>query len=140
MAGTPIYGKYGKVTIGTGVTEVALMGTWNMPGVQADQLESTAFGDEWKQFKMGLKDGGQITFSGHYDPTDAAQTSLRTYNADNTEITTLRLYIDNTSYWTPTTTNPVSYVQVTAWEIGMANAELGKASFTCKVSGKMELI
>lgn len=135
---TPIYGKYGKVTIGT--NPIALMGQWSMPGVSADSLESTSFGDEWKQFKMGLKDGGQITFSGLYDPTDAHQTSLRTYNADNTEVTTLRLYIDNTSYFVPTTTNPVSYVQITAWEIGMDKAGLGTASFTAKVSGKMELI
>lgn len=135
---TPIYGKYGKVTIGT--NPIALMGQWSMPGVSADSLESTAFGDEWKQFKMGLKDGGQITFSGLYDPTDTHQTSLRTYNADNTEVTTLRLYINNTSYFVPTTTNPVSYVQITAWEIGMDKAGLGTASFTAKVSGKMELI
>lgn len=136
-----IFGKYGKVTIGTSANKVQLMGTWNMPGVTSDQLEDTEFGSEWKTFKMGLKDGGQITFSGLYDPTDTnGQTILRTYNADNTEITDFRLYIDNTSYWIPTTTNPTSYVQVTAWEVGLDKAQLGTASFTVKVSGKMELI
>lgn len=136
-----IFGKYGKVTIGTGNNKVSLMGTWNMPGVTSDQLEDTEFGDEWKTFKMGLKDGGQITFNGLYDPTDTnGQTVLRTYNEDNTEVTAFRLYIDNTSYFTPSTTNPASYVQVTAWEIGLDKAQLGTASFTMKVSGKMELI
>ena len=136
-----IFGKYGKVTIGTSATKISLMGTYSIPSVSADQLEDTEFGDEWKTFKMGLKDGGQITFSGLYDPTDTAgQTALRTYNADNTELTTLRLYIDNTSYWTPTTTNPASYVQITGWEIGLEKAGLATASFSAKVSGKLELI
>ena len=134
-----IKGKNTKFNIGT--SKVSLMGTWGMTGVTTDILEKTEFGDDWKQFEVGLKDGGQITVSGFYDPTDSSgQDALRTANLNDTEMTTIRLYIDSTSYWTPKTTNPASYCLVTDWDINSDVAGLVSASFTLKVSGALELI
>ncbi|NOR27607.1 MAG: hypothetical protein GQ540_03650 [Lutibacter sp.] len=132
-------GRLCSIKLGTNL--IQLMGTWSMPGVSTDLLESTAFGDDWKQFKTGLLDGGTITFNGLYDPADTTgQDALRTANEDSTELTDVRLYIDSTSYWIPTTTGPASYMLVTDWEIGADKSALMTASFSLKVSGKLELI
>jgi len=132
-------GKNASVKIGTNT--VALMGTWTISGIQADLLEKSAFGDTWKQFDMGLLDGGSISFGGLYDATDTnGQSQLRTYNLNGTEVTTLRLYINATSYWTPKTVSPASHVLITSWEISADKSGHLTATFQGKVSGALELI
>lgn len=132
-------GHYGKVSLGT--STVVGIGTWTIPGTTADVLEDTEFGDNYKTYQIGLLDSGEVSFNGLYDPADTTgQGALRTANQAGTALTSLRFYIDNTSYWTPTTTNPVSSILITAWEIGLDKSGLGTASFTGKVSGKLELI
>ena len=132
-------GHLGKVTLGANL--IAGMGNWSMSGITTDLLEKTAFGDTRKQYVTGLLDSGEISFEGYYDPDDTnGQNTLRTYNEDNTEVTTIRFYIDSTSYYTPTTTNPLSYVLVTSYNVTADSKDILKTSFTCKVSGKMELI
>lgn len=134
-------GYRGKVTLGASANTISLMGSWNMSGVTADLLETTAFGDDWKKYVPGLKDGGTVSFSGLYDGTDTnGQTALRNLNAANTSTTTLRLYINETSYYAPSTTNPLSFAYITSWDVGAEVAGLLTASFEAKVSGKMELI
>ena len=147
--------KIGKdCAVKIGAATVVGMGTWSLSGITSDQLESTQFGDSWKQFKFGLKDGGQITFNGLYDPADTTgQDVLRAANLDNTNITTIRLYLDNTSYlepcqttswWTASdsTNNETfpSHVNVTSYDISADKSGLMNTSFTCKVSGCMVLV
>ena len=127
--------------VGLGSTIVLGMGTWNMTGVTTDMYEDTEFRDEWKTFVPGLKDGGQITFNGIYNPDDTTgQGAMRTYCDNGDNVTSLRLYINNTSYWIPTTTNPVSHVNITEWNISTDKAGVAQASFTAKISGKMEVL
>lgn len=132
-------GKNCKVSLGT--NKVLGIGTWNMGGVATDQLDASQFGDQWKQFLLGQKDGGTITFAGLYDSADVTgQDALRDANANDTQITDIRFYVDATSYWTPSTTNPTSFVKVTSFEISAAQNGLVQVSFSCKVSGKMNRI
>jgi hypothetical protein len=117
------------------------MFSFEMSGVTTDLLDTTCFGDTWKQVSPGLLDGGTITFSGLYDKTDSTgQAQMRTYNLSQTLVTSLRIYIDNTSYWTPKTTGPVSGVYVTEWKVNGEKAGMVNASFTVKVSGALELL
>ena len=53
-------GKNCKVTLGA--TKVLGMGTVALTGVDTDLLDKTQFGDDWKQWEVGLKDGGELTF------------------------------------------------------------------------------
>lgn len=132
-------GKDCKVTIGA--TKIVGMGAWSINGITADQLEDTAFGDDWKTFVYGMKDGGQVSFNGYYDKTDSTgQDILRTANENETELTDLRFYVDDTSYWRPNSTAPASHIIITAWDISADKANLVQCSFTGKVSGKMELV
>ena len=145
-------GKDCKVALGT--ASVVGMGTWNLSGITSDSLEDTEFGDQWKTFKFGMKDGGQVTFNGLFDPADTTgQEVLKAANLDNTNITNLRLYVDNTSYyepcqttgyWSPsdTTGNPtvLSHVNITSYDVSADKSGLMQTSFTAKVSGCMVLV
>lgn len=136
---TTLVGKDAKVSLGA--DKILGMGTWKMSGVKTDLLESTEFGDDWKTFKVGLKDGGDISFNGFYDKLDVSgQNALRTANENNTQVTNVRFYVDNTSYYSPTTTNPLSYCYVTAYDVGADKAGLLTTSFTLKLSGKLQLL
>jgi len=150
---TYLIGKDCKVTIGNTNTVVG-MGTWSISGVTADQLESTAFGDEWKSYEFGLRDGGTISFSGLHDVTDTTgQAALQNANVENTDITSMRFYVNNTSYYMPclttgyfspsTTQNAateVSYLNIVSLDISADKSGLVQINFSAKVSGCMVFV
>ena len=145
-------GKDCKVT--KGASTIVGMGTWAITGITADQIDTSAMGDNWKTFEFGMKDGGTITFSGLYDAADTTgREALELANIANTDITDLYLYIDDTSYFAPcqttgyhsptnTTGNDtiVSWVNITDYSITADKADVVKIDFTAKVSGMMVLI
>lgn len=131
-------GRNASVKFGTSL--VGGMGNWNMEGVTVDQIDTSEFGTVYKTFESGMQDGGQITFEGNFDASDATQKLLRTANTNGTHLTSLRFYIDNTSYYVPTTTNPASYMIITSYNVTMDKADVGKTRFTAKVSGAVELL
>ncbi len=59
-------GKDCAVKLGTNL--IIGIGTWEINGITADQMDASAMGDNWKKFEFGMKDGGTITFSGLADP------------------------------------------------------------------------
>jgi len=90
-----------KVTMGT--YTIAGMGTWSMDGVTRETIEDTAFGDTIKSYVFGFMDGGSLSFDGNYDPADSTGQNILNSACVNASVLTsgsLRLYIDNTSYWT----------------------------------------
>jgi len=137
-----------------GASTIVGQGTWSMNGITLDQLESTSFGDSWKKFVLGMRDGGTLGFNGFYDPADTTgQEALLNYQINGTEVTSLRMYIDNTSYWEPCQTtgyftpNDVtgnitvkSYALITTASIGADKSGLMTISFEAKVSGCMALV
>jgi hypothetical protein len=145
-----IVGKDGKVTLG--VNTVVGMGTWTIDGVTVEEFDASKFGDTWKAYQYGMKDGGTVSFNGHYEPTDVTgQQMLMLANLYNSALTDLRLYIDNTSYFVPSQSTSyfapgaystgmpgrVSSVTITTFNIGLDKSGLGTVSFTAKVSGLM---
>lgn len=147
-----LVGKDGKVALGADT--VVGMGTWSIDGITTDEFECSAFGDNWKSYSYGMKDGGTISFNGHYDPRDTTgQEALLQANLYNSSLTNIRLYVDNTSYFEPCqstgyfspdlTTGAdtlLSNVRITAFNIGLDKSGLGTISFTGKVSGLMVLV
>jgi hypothetical protein len=128
------------------------MGTWTIDGITTEEFDASAFGDEWKLYEYGMKDGGTISFNGHYVPTDTTgQDALLLANLYNSALTDIRLYINNTSYFEPCQStgwfSPGAYstgmptvasnVRITTFNIGMDKSGLGTISFTGKVSGLM---
>lgn len=146
-------GKNCKVTLGT--SSVLGMGTWSMDGITSDQLETTEFGDSWKTYEFGLNDGGTISFSGLFNPDDVTgQNALRAANLAKTDLSTLRLYVDNTSYYEPCRTTGyfgpgalstgystvLSHANVTSYNVKSDKSGLMTIDFSCKVSGLMVLV
>ena len=145
-------GKDCKVTLGANT--IVGVGTWSVTGITADRLETSAFGDNWKKYEFGMKDGGTISFNGLYDPADTTgQEELMQANIENTDITTLRLYVDNTSYlepcqttgyFSPSTTTgndtELSNVNITSYEINSDKSGMMNVSFSAQVSGVMVLV
>jgi hypothetical protein len=148
-------GKVGYIcSVKLGSNTVKLIGAWSLDGIAADQIDTSAFTDNWKTFEFGMKDGGTISFSGLYDPTDAdGQQALMNANLENTDLTTLKLYVDSTSYFepcqttgyfSPTTTQnastKLSNVNITGFNVAADKADVIKVDFTAKVSGVMVLV
>jgi hypothetical protein len=145
-----VIGKNGKVALGS--TTIVGMGTWSLGGITTDEFDASAFGDNWKQYAYGMKDGGTISFNGHYDPTDTnGQEALRVAQNNNDALTSMRLYINNTSYFEPCQTTGFfapgalsvsqdtlpSSIRITSVDIGLDKGGLGTISFQAKVSGCM---
>lgn len=130
-------GKNAKVTVGEGNSQISLIGVWSLSGMAQDQLEETQFGDTYKKYKMGLLDGGTISFSGLFDPSDTTgQDVLRTANENGTLLTSIKFWLNSQSYYTPSYTAITgSGVYITAWEIAADRSALMTASFSCKVTG-----
>jgi len=145
-----IVGKDGKVSLGTAT--ILGMGQWSIDGITTDEFDASEFGSTWKTFEYGMKDGGSISFSGHFEPTDTTgQVALQVANLNNTPLTSMRLYYNTTSYYEACQTTgwfapgalsvsqPTipSSLRITSFNIGMDKSGLGTISFTAKVSGVM---
>jgi len=128
-------GNNAKVAIGANT--VVGMGNWSLDGISVDLLETTAFGDTAKQYITGLLDYGTATFAGLYDPSDSTgQGVLISALENNSAINSIRLYVDNTSYWTPdVTTNSSSAIYITSAKISIDKSGLGQVSFSARCTG-----
>ena len=133
-------GNNAKCTLGTAT--IVGMGNWRFDGITVDLLESTAFGDSAKKFMTGLLDYGTLSFGGLYDPADTTgQNTLLSALTNNSRVTALRLYVDNTSYWVADLTNDSSAgVILQSVPIGMDKSGLGTIEFSGKCSGPWILV
>lgn len=145
-------GYLGKVSIGA--TKVLGIGKWEYTAPSAEEHDATQFGDNWEKTLLGIKKGGSISFEGLLDPSDSTgQEVLELAAAENTEITNMRFYVDNTSYYeccrttgyfspynTTGKATVLSYIQLNPPVIGVDKNGLATARFTGKVSGLLVLI
>lgn len=145
-------GREADVKFG-GVAVVGL-GTWNWNGITAAMLPLTEFGDEIETYKPGIREGGNVGFTGLRDPADSTgQEILKRMWLAETDITSIQLFLDNTSYyefcqtagyWDPTNTTAMgtvaSWGNVSAFDENQDKSDMMKISFTLKVSGYLVLI
>jgi hypothetical protein len=144
-------GYLGKVSIGAG--HVLGIGNWSMDGKSIAELDDTEFGDQSTKYALGIQDGGTISFAGLYKPDDTTgQDVLIQAFDERTELTDLRLYIDETSYFSPCSTSGylsptkttgantvLSNAVITAQPITLDKGALGTISFTARINGDMVL-
>jgi len=94
MAGTA--GKKGKVMLG--VNAVSALNNWSLE-LGLDTLETTAFGDEWKNFIAGLKEWSASAEGAYNVHTDTdGQAALQNAFLNGTEVD-LKLYVNSTNYY-----------------------------------------
>jgi hypothetical protein len=133
-------GKNCKVTLGSDT--VVGIGNWKLDGITVDLLESTEFGDDAKQFMTGLIDYGNASFGGLYDPADTTgQTVLINAMLNNSKVTNIRFYVDDTSYWCPNITSvSAAGLLVQSVPIGADKSSLMTIEFLGKCTGPWTLV
>jgi hypothetical protein len=130
----------------------------NWIATQRTQRETTSdqvISYYWKKFEFGLNDGGTISFSGLYDPADSTgQGVLRATNLNKSDITNIRLYVDQSSYYEPCQSTGYfgpgalstgyetvkSWVNVTSFNVKADKSGLMTSDFQMKVSGVMVIV
>ena len=150
MANESKLGREAKVTIGSNT--VLGIGTWSISGGSWGELDDTEFGDDSEQILRGIRTGGSVAFSGNYKVDDTqGQDLIKTAFWSKSDHTTLRFYVDDTSYYTPNSTTaaggglpaetPVSHIKImTEPTISFDKNDLGKTEFTGRLIGAMRLI
>ena len=96
-----IAGKAGKLAIGATPATVLSIKNWSLD-LSIDTLETTALGDNWKDYITGLKEwtaSAEGDYNVHTDTT--GQEALQDAYLAGTEVT-LKLYVDGTNYYTGT--------------------------------------
>lgn len=94
-AGSAVYTLAGTVV---GTASVVGMSEWSLDFTM-NEVETTAFGNDWQDFINGIK-GWTGSFSGNHD-TDSSQTTLKNA-ALGGSVMALRLYDSPTTYWSGT--------------------------------------
>ena len=139
-------GYKGKVEIES--TKIGGITTWSYSGSVRELHEDTEFGDEYKTFIAGQVEGGEITITGNYLLfEDTGQQELQTAFEAGTQLTSIKLYIEDTGdensiYLTPDdSTETASYCIITNYD-NATNDRAGVGTFTCtmKVSGRLKLV
>ena len=93
-----IAGKGGKLAVGA--SDAVNIASWSL-SLDADQLETTALLDDWKEFISGLN-GWTASIECHFDKADTTgQIALQNAILNGTSLT-VSLYVDDTNYYTGT--------------------------------------
>jgi len=143
-------GQECKVTIGADT--IVGIGTWSFTGGSYAELDDSEFGDDDTQILRGIRTGGTIAFTGLYKKDDTTgQDKIRDAYWLKSDLTTLRFYVDDTSYYTPNNTTAaggglpaetmISHIKIMAEpNISFDKNDLGKIDFAGNVVGAMRLI
>lgn len=94
-----VAGKNGKVIIGeSGNQKVAAIKNWSLE-LSLETLETTALGDDWKNYITGLKEWTASSEGDYEVPTDTqGQAALQDAYLAGTTVT-VKLYVDGTNYY-----------------------------------------
>lgn len=94
-----VAGKNGKVVIGESATQkVVGIKNWSLE-LSLDTLETTALGDDWKNYITGLKEWSASSEGDYEVPVDAeGQQALQDAFLNGTTVT-VKLYVDGTNYY-----------------------------------------
>jgi len=131
-------GRLAKVVLGT--YTVAEMASWAIGGAVTEMLDSTSFGDKFREFEIGLSDGGTVTIRGHYDISDTnGQAMLYSAWRNQSALTAIKFYVNSVSYYTPDVTGiSASRCLVQSFSpIEFDQAGIGTVEFALKVSGAL---
>lgn len=95
-----IAGKNGKVVVGAAsTTKVVGIKNWSLE-LSLETLETTALGDDWKNYITGLKEWTASSEGDYEVPTDTAgQKALQTAYLNGSTVV-VKLYVDGSNYYT----------------------------------------
>jgi hypothetical protein len=127
----PLMGRFAAIKLAS--TLVENLGKWNLD-IKMDEIDTSVFGSTWGRKIPGMQ-AWTATLEGFYDPADTnGQKVLQDAALAATKLTTIRFYIDSTSYWTPDTTsetNAGAYIS----SISISHDKAGVAAVNMNIIG-----
>jgi predicted secreted protein len=131
-------GQDGHVKIGT--YEVAEMASWNLT-ISANEIAINVFGTSWTKTEQGIK-SWSCSLDGFYDLSDTnGQVAIKNAFWNNTLLTTVRLYVNDTSYWTPDlTTDSSAGARVTNYSPTQTADNVAQVSISLAGSGPITFV
>ena len=135
---TVLSGSFQQVTLG-GTTKILGAGTYTISGVTRRTADASEFGVDVDIYEFVSADGGTIALSNClYDPTDAAQNSLRSAVQDkvkftNTTTSGIRFWLNSSSYLTIGTSGHI--LMTKAGGVQADRNGLARTDFEGQVSG-----
>lgn len=123
-------GRESKITIGT--ETVARMTSFNLTE-NNEMLDVTSFGDTHMKYERGFQ-SWTASISGHIDLDDTEQQTLRVAAREGTKLTTIRFYVDSTSYYSIDTVSD-SEAGCFIASFSVSDEHTGVVSFTMEVTG-----
>ena len=128
-----------NATLKYGTYTVAEMASWSLD-LSNDEIDTSSFGSTWKKSDVGMR-GWSLSVSGHYDPSDTTgQEMIKTAWSNGSLISTIKAYVNATSYWVPdVTTDASAGGRVTSYAVSQAHDAVAGISFTLSGSGPIIL-
>jgi len=129
-----------NATVKYGTYTIAELASWSLD-LSNDEIDTSAFGSTWKKSDVGMR-GWSLSVSGHWDPTDSTgQAMIEAAWAGGSLINTIKMYVDNTSYWIPdVTTDSAAGGRVTSYAVNQAHDAVAGISFTLSGSGPVTFV
>lgn len=126
-------GQFGHVKLGT--YEVAEMASWTLT-ISANEIAINVFGTSWNKTQQGIK-SWNATVNGFFDISDTnGQTAIKNAFYNNSLLTNMRFYVDNTSYFTPDiTTDSSCGCRITAYNPSQTADNVAQVSITVAGTG-----
>jgi hypothetical protein len=139
--GNPLVAYNAKVAIGG--TKINGLGTFTLSLGTTEDIDTTQFGDTYREYQDGLKEGGDFSYDGWLDIADTnGQIAIMNAQRDNTSLTDLRFYVNASSYWAPNKTGNQSdsYCKIRNVSMTADQGDAVRVSMSGRVSGRMTLV
>ena len=129
-----------NATVKYGTYTIAELASWSLD-LSNDEIDTSAFGSTWKKSDVGMR-GWSLAVSGHWDPTDSTgQAMIEAAWAAGSLISTIKMYVDTSSYWVPdVTTDSSAGGRVTSYALNQAHDAVAGISFTLSGSGPVTFV
>ena len=129
-----------NATVKYGTYTVAEMASWALD-LSNDEIDTTSFGSTWGKSDVGMRKWS-LSVSGHYDPSDSTgQAAIEAAWAAGSLVSTISVYVDNSSYWVPdVTTDSNAGGRVTTYTISQAHNTVASISLTLSGSGPITFV
>lgn len=131
MANDPLMGRNASVKIGTVLIDN--LGKWTINFTGAD-IDVSKFGTVWERKMPGMV-GWNASLEGMWDKDDhTGQQTLLEAKIHGTKITTIRFYVDDTTYWAPDVAEDATagcYIQ----NVTVSQDKAGVAGLTMSILG-----
>jgi len=126
--GTPLLGR--NASIRMAAVKILNMASWDLT-MATDELDASVFGTGWGSTMPGIQKW-TAAVAGFYDPNDSTgQKVIESAKRNATKLTTIRFYVDGTSYYTVDLTNDSDAgAYITNYTVKQDKSGLAAVTFT----------